>query len=132
MGSLNEFIKNSLVNEAKDPMDIEVIMDWYSNTFKVKRELNNYFDAKFSNKEVESITECWDIFFAALEYCMDEDNEDEVDIIVSDMRDLADWYEDYNANLMDNCEDYDDEIVEMAYQSFPELWKWVFNVTWRK
>lgn len=132
MGSLNEFIKNSLVNEAKDPMDIEVIMDWYSNTFKVKRELNNYFDAKFSNKEVESITECWDIFFAALEYCMDEDNEDEVDIIVSDIRDLADWYEDYNANLMDNCEDYDDEIVEMAYQSFPELWKWVFNVTWRK
>jgi hypothetical protein len=132
MGSLNEFIKNSLVNEAKDPMDIEVIMDWYSNTFKVKRELNNYFDAKFSNKEVESITECWDIFFAALEYCMDEDNEDEVDIIVSDIRDLADWYEDYNANLMDNCEDYDDEIVEWAYQSFPELWKWVFNVTWRK
>lgn len=132
MGSFNEFIKNSLVNEAKDPMDIEVIMDWYSNTFKVKRELNNYFDAKFSNKEVESITECWDIFFAALEYCMDEDNEDEVDIIVSDIRDLADWYEDYNANLMDNCEDYDDEIVEMAYQSFPELWKWVFNVTWRK
>ena len=132
MGSLNEFIKNSLVNEAKDPMDIEAIMDWYSNIFKVKRELNNYFDAKFSNKEVESITECWDIFFAALEYCMDEDNEDEVDIIVSDMRDLADWYEDYNANLMDNCEDYDDEIVEMAYQSFPELWKWVFNVTWRK
>lgn len=132
MGSLNEFIKNSLVNEAKDPMDIEAIMDWYSNTFKVKRELNNYFDAKFSNKEVESITECWDIFFAALEYCMDEDNEDEVDIIVSDIRDLADWYEDYNANLMDNCEDYDDEIVEMAYQSFPELWKWVFNVTWRK
>lgn len=132
MGSLNKFIKNSLVNEAKDPMDIEAIMDWYSNTFKVKRELNNYFDAKFSNKEVESITECWDIFFAALEYCMDEDNEDEVDIIVSDIRDLADWYEDYNANLMDNCEDYDDEIVEMAYQSFPELWKWVFNVTWRK
>lgn len=132
MGSLNEFIKNSLVNEAKDPMDIEVIMDWYSNTFKVKRELNNYFDAKFSNKEVESITECWDIFFAALEYCMGEDYDDEVDIIVSDIRDLADWYEDYNANLMDNCEDYDDEIVEMAYQSFPELWKWVFNVTWRK
>lgn len=132
MGSLNEFIKNSLVNEAKDPMDIETIMDWYSNTFKVKRELNNYFNAKFSNNEVESITECWDIFFAALEYCMDEDNEDEVDIIVSDIRDLADWYEDYNANLMDNCEDYDDEIVEMAYQSFPELWKWVFNVTWRK